>query len=232
MADPVKDAKKEEIKEKFKQEIKEKALQEVKKETEKKEPKAVEEKKPKEKKEEKEEKKETKKKEEKKQASQPKEKTEDKKTEPTPTPEAPATPKTEKIFTIPLRKAFRKSEKKRSSYATTLVKDFLKRHLKSSNIKIGENLNKELWKMGISKVPRRLRIKTVMDGSLIKAELMGFEYKDFKAKPKAERKGMREKLMGRLGPKAMKKEEEEKMVKEKMKPAKPQKVIQPALEED
>jgi len=39
--------------------------------------------------------------------------------------------------------------------------------------------------------------------------IIGFEYKDFKAKPKAEKKGMKDKLMERLGPKAMQKQQED-----------------------
>ena len=61
---------------------------------------------------------------------------------------------------------------------------------------------------------------------------MGFEYKEFKAMPKTEKKGMKDKLLGRLGPKALKKEEEEKMLKEKLKPEKPERVEKHAVTEE
>ena len=95
------------------------------------------------------------------------------------------------------------------------------RHTKAEDVKLGSELNNLIWEMG--RPPRRIRVKAVKEGPLIKAELLGFEYKEFKAIAKQEKKGMREKLLGRLGPKALKKEEEEKMIKEKLKPEKPEK---------
>jgi large subunit ribosomal protein L31e len=147
---------------------------------------------------------------------------------------APALPETRpaegKVFTIPLRKAFRKSEKKRKNYAISIIRDFLARHTKADDVKIGSELHKAVWDKG--NPPRRLRIKAVMDGSVVKAELLGFEYKEFKALPKQEKKGVKEKLLGRLGPKAAKKEEEEKMIKEKIKPEKPLKEEQQKMLEE
>ncbi len=125
------------------------------------------------------------------------------------------------VFTIPLRKAFRKSEKKRKNYAISIIRSFLLRHTKADELKIGPELHKAVWEKG--KPPRKVRIKAVREGPVIKAELLGFEYKDFRALPKQEKKGMKEKLLGRLGPKAARKEEEEKMIKEKIKPQKPEK---------
>ncbi len=133
-----------------------------------------------------------------------------------------------KVFTIPLRKAFRKSHLKRTNYAVSLVKDFVKRHLKATEVKMGEKLNQAIW----GRLPRNVRIQAVKEGDAAKAELFGYEYKEFKAKPKEEKKGLTEKLAERLGPKAVKKQEEENMVEgEKMqKPEAPQKVIIPKEE--
>ena len=130
-------------------------------------------------------------------------------------------PKEGKVFTIPLRKAFRKSKNRRKNYALSLIKEFLLRHTKADEVKLGSELNRFVWEKG--KPPRRIRVKAVKEGPVTKAELMGFEYKEFKAIAKKEKKGMRDKLLGRLGPKALKKEEEEKMIKEKLKPEKPEK---------
>ena len=118
----------------------------------------------------------------------------------------------EKIYTIPLRDAFKKTKKKRVPYAARLVRSFLKTHTKAETVKIGPKLNAELWSRSISKPPRRVRVKAVKEGSVVKAELLGFDYVDFKAKPKVEKKDMKERLMERLGPKALKKEEEEKKI--------------------
>lgn len=121
----------------------------------------------------------------------------------------------EKVYTIPLRKAYRKSVRRRVPYSVRLIEDYVKRHTKSKEVKMGKHLNDKLWEHSITKPPRRVRVKVVKDGTTAKAELMGFDYVEFKAKPKTEKVGMKEKLMGRLGPKAAKKEEEEKKIEGK-----------------
>ncbi len=118
----------------------------------------------------------------------------------------------ERIYTIPLRDAYKKAHNKRVPYAVRLVRSYLKTHMKADEVKLGAKLNAEMWSRSISKPPRRVRVKAIKDGKIVKAELMGFDYVDFKAKPKAERKDMKEKLMERLGPKAVKKEEEDKKI--------------------
>lgn len=134
----------------------------------------------------------------------------------------------EKVFTIPLRKAFGKSMRIRSRCAVSLVKKFLKMHMKASEVKLGYHLNEKIWERGMKKPPRRVKVIAVKEETdkktIVKAELFGYTYKDFVAKQKVERKGMKEKLMERMGPKAIKKEEEEKMVEEKKEPEKPEKI--------
>ncbi len=129
----------------------------------------------------------------------------------------------EKIFNIPLREAYKKSVRKRSPYATRILRDYLKQHTKAEEVKIGSKLNEAIWARGMKHPARKVRVKVVMEGNVAKAELMGFDYKDFKATPKMERKGTKEKLMERLGPKALKKEEEEKAVEGKETPEHAQK---------
>lgn len=119
-----------------------------------------------------------------------------------------------KVFTIPLRKAFRKSRKKRVPYAVRLIKEFVKRHMKVKNdeeIKIGKHLNEKLWERGIEKPPRRVRVNVTRVEKEIRVELFGFTYEEFKP-AKAEEKGFAEKLAARLGPKALRKAEEEKRI--------------------
>lgn len=116
----------------------------------------------------------------------------------------------EKIFTIPLREAYKKSVRKRSAYAARLVRSFLKTHTKAETVKLGQELNKTVWARGRSKPARKVRVKAVKEGNIVRAELIGFDYKEFKAAPKKEKKSAKERLMERLGPKALKKEEEEK----------------------
>ena len=84
--------------------------------------------------------------------------------------------------------------------------------MKADNVKLGSKLNDALWTRSISKPPRSVRVKAFLDGDVVKAELMGHTYMDFKAKPKKEKKDMKEKLLERMGPKALKNEEEDKKI--------------------
>jgi len=127
----------------------------------------------------------------------------------------------EKIYTIPLRRAREKPRTKRAPQAMKVVKDYLVTHTKAKEVRIGKNLNEKLWERGIRKPPRKVRINVMKEGDVVKAELVGFKYEDFKTKPKSERKGVKERLMERLGPKAAKKEEEDKRIEGKDKKAIP-----------
>ena len=129
-------------------------------------------------------------------------------------------PEDEKIYTIPLREAYKKARLKRVPYAVRHVKSYLKTHMKAKEVKIGKHLNEHLWKRSIKKPPHKVRVMAFLDGEVAKAELMGFEYEEFKAVQKKERKGLQEKLLARMGQKALKKEAEEKMIEGKSEEAK------------
>ena len=118
----------------------------------------------------------------------------------------------EKIYNIPLREAYKKARLKRTPYAAREVKKFIKTHTKAKEVKIGRHLNEALWSRGIKKPPHKIRVKAFLDGDVAKTELMGFEYEDFKIQPKKERKGLQEKLLARMGQKALQKEAEEKLI--------------------
>ena len=121
----------------------------------------------------------------------------------------------DKIYTISLSDAWKKTRMKRTQYAVSLVKIYMKTHTKAKEIKLGKHLNEKMWERSMEKPPRRVRVKAVMDGETAKVELMGFEYEEFKAAPRKERKGLQEKLLARLGPKALQKEAESKLVEGK-----------------
>jgi large subunit ribosomal protein L31e len=105
----------------------------------------------------------------------------------------------EKIFTIPLREAFTRGRAQRAQDASRLVREFLIRHMKSENVKIGDSINKDVWKRGMQKPPRKLRVHAVKEEDIVYAELLGV---DIKTPSKEELK---------------KKEEKKKQKKEKIK---------------
>ncbi len=118
----------------------------------------------------------------------------------------------EKIYNIPLP-VKKKARVKRAPYAVSIVRDYLKRHTGTKEVKIGKYLNEDIWKRGTKKPPSSVRVRAVIDGGVVRAELLGFDYVDFVAKKREKKMSMRDKLMQRMGPKAIKKEEEEKKLR-------------------
>lgn len=121
----------------------------------------------------------------------------------------------EHVYTIPLRAAYEKSMRIRSRYAIDIIRGFLATHLKGKEVKLGSRLNEAVWSRGMKKPPRKIKVSAIKEGDVVKAELFGHKYEEFKAMPKKERKGMKEKMMERLSPLAAKKEAEEKMIEGK-----------------
>ncbi len=71
----------------------------------------------------------------------------------------------ERIYTIPLGKAYEKPRTKRTPRAVKLVRAFIKRHMKvesENDVKISNNLNKVLWSRSIQKPPRRVRVRAIV----------------------------------------------------------------------
>ena len=70
----------------------------------------------------------------------------------------------ERLYTIPLRKEFSKAPNyKRTSRAITAIRDFIKKHMKNENVKIGKHLNLEMWKHGRKNPPPRIKVKAVVE---------------------------------------------------------------------
>lgn len=123
----------------------------------------------------------------------------------------------ERTYIIPLRKEWLKAPKyKRAKKAMTAVKEFLAKHMKSDNVKIGTNLNMKLWERGIKSPPHKLKVSVIKeDDGTVKAELFGLKYQDFKVQAKKKQKTKKDELMEKLGAKP----KEEKPKKEKKIPS-------------
>ncbi len=88
----------------------------------------------------------------------------------------------ERTYVIPLRKAFLKAPYYlRTNRAVREVQIFLRHHMKTENVKMGEELNKVLWARGDSKPPGRVTVLAKMEDDVVYAELVGKEFvkKDF-----------------------------------------------------
>jgi len=106
----------------------------------------------------------------------------------------------ERTYNIPLRKEYQKVPGwKRTKKAVKAVKEFLKKHMKSDDVKLGTKLNEEMWKHGIRNPPHHVKVTVTKDKEgKVKAELFGAKKeekkavkKEVKAKP-AEEKEVKE----------------------------------------
>jgi large subunit ribosomal protein L31e len=81
----------------------------------------------------------------------------------------------ERIYTIPLRRAWIAPRKKRTPRAMRLIKSFVQRHMKietrvkgeeeeeEERLVISNEVNEKLWNRGIEKPPRNIRVRAVKD---------------------------------------------------------------------
>ncbi|MCX8175997.1 MAG: 60S ribosomal protein L31 [Candidatus Bathyarchaeota archaeon] len=84
----------------------------------------------------------------------------------------------ERFYTIPLKRAWIAPFPERAPKAIRVLKNFLRRNLKTDNFKIDESLNKLIWGRGIEKPPRKVRVRIVKKDDLyvvypLKAEVEG-----------------------------------------------------------
>lgn len=88
----------------------------------------------------------------------------------------------ERTYTIPLRKQFLKVPRwRRTEKALVAVREFLQKHMKSEEVKIGPSINEFVWKHGIRNPPSRVKITTSKDDKgVVKAELFGLKAKEEK----------------------------------------------------
>ena len=92
----------------------------------------------------------------------------------------------ERTYNVPLRKEYRKvANWKRTKKAVTALRQFLAKHMKSENVKLGKELNDFLWKHGIKNPPHHVKVNVTKDEKgLVKAELFGMKKKEVRKKVK------------------------------------------------
>jgi large subunit ribosomal protein L31e len=66
----------------------------------------------------------------------------------------------ERIYTVPLRKAYwTGSRPHRANRTVRILREFVERHMKPEELLIQPEVNERIWARGIQKPPRRLRIR-------------------------------------------------------------------------
>lgn len=80
----------------------------------------------------------------------------------------------ERIYVIPLREAKRVPRQRRAQRAAKLVREFLKKHMKSDEIKLDQGLNSKLWECGAKHPPSKIRVRVVkQDDGSVEASIAG-----------------------------------------------------------
>jgi len=106
-----------------------------------------------------------------------------------------------RTYVIPLRRGFVKTPKyKRTNKAVRVLREFLKKHMKSEDIKIGPALNDLLWINGIKNPPGKVTVDVTKDNKgVVRAELKGIKYVDFKPADKVNKNAsFKEKLQSKV----------------------------------
>ena len=70
---------------------------------------------------------------------------------------------TTRVYTINLGKAWITSEHKRTDRVVNMIREFAEKHMKSNEIKLDQDLNRQLWSRGKTNPPRKVRVKMVKE---------------------------------------------------------------------
>jgi len=69
----------------------------------------------------------------------------------------------ERVYVIPLKEVKNVPRTIRSPRAVRYVKEFIKRHMKTDDVKIDAPLNEKIWERGIQKIPPKIKVKARKD---------------------------------------------------------------------
>ena len=72
-------------------------------------------------------------------------------------------PTLERIYTVPLGRAWVAPKYRRAEKAVTVLRQFVARHMKPDEVIIDLSVNEEIWKRGIQNPPRKIRVKLSKD---------------------------------------------------------------------
>lgn len=68
-----------------------------------------------------------------------------------------------RVYTINLGKAWITPEHKRTDRVVNMIREFAEKHMKSSEIKLDQDLNRQIWSRGKTNPPRKVRVKMVKE---------------------------------------------------------------------
>lgn len=95
--------------------------------------------------------------------------------------------KLERIYTVPLAKAYETVRTKRARRAVALLRSFIARHLKANNVVISNATNAFLWQRSMQHPPRRIKVRAIKEDDSVRVYLQDEkpEVKKEEKKPEA-----------------------------------------------
>lgn len=72
-------------------------------------------------------------------------------------------PVEERIYTVPLGRAWVVPRYRRAEKAITVLRKFVQRHMKPELVVIDPSVNEAIWKRGITNPPRKIRVRLSKD---------------------------------------------------------------------
>lgn len=68
-----------------------------------------------------------------------------------------------RVYTINLGRAWLTPQYKRTDRVINMIKEFAEKHMKSPDVKLDQDLNRQIWSRGKTNPPRKLRVKMEKD---------------------------------------------------------------------
>jgi len=102
-----------------------------------------------------------------------------------------------RTYNVPLRRGFINTPKyKRTKKAVSTLKEFMKKHMKTDNVKIKRELNDYLWKKGIKNPPHHVKVDVLKKNDIVYVNLEGksLETEEKKKAPEGKMEELKEKL--------------------------------------
>jgi large subunit ribosomal protein L31e len=69
----------------------------------------------------------------------------------------------ERVYTINLGRGWLTQKYKRTDRVVNMIREFAHKHMKSNEIKLEQDLNRQIWSRGKTNPPRKVRVKMVKD---------------------------------------------------------------------
>jgi large subunit ribosomal protein L31e len=77
-----------------------------------------------------------------------------------------------RVYTINLGKAWISPQHRRTDRVVNMIREFATKHMKSTEIKLDQDLNRQIWSRGKTNPPRKVRVKMVKDeGGIVTVSL-------------------------------------------------------------